>query len=64
MVQFKKGRRSIPILVITLISGYCTVHVYWSGIELYIGLILVRKGYKCSSTLARSTECMWIFIEM
>lgn len=54
MVQFEKGD-AIPMLVITLISGYCTVHVYRSNIKLYSGLILAHKGYKHSSTLARST---------
>lgn len=57
MVQFKKGD-AVPMFVITLISGYCTVHVYWSNIESYKGLILVHKGYKLRCMLSCGIESM------
>ncbi len=67
MVQFEKGTL-VPMLVITLISGYCMVHVYRSGIKLYSGLILAHKGCKWSSTLSVCTSmpgrCEYLFIEM
>lgn len=46
------------VLVITKISGYCIVHIYWHNNKLYRGLILVRVDYK-----PKSACVLLIFIE-
>lgn len=54
VVQFERGD-AIPSPVITLISGYCALHIYQSNIKLYGRLMEVHKGHNCRHVLACTT---------